>query len=68
MVYCWGPGANGSTKSGMRLNGTRIFVAKEVIGGVEYCERKRAVEERWPRRESTGMSGGDYSKAEPRGR
>lgn len=39
IVYCWGPGCNGSTKGAMRLNELG-FRAKEVIGGIEYWRKE----------------------------
>ncbi len=39
VVYCWGPGCNGSTKGAMRLNELG-FRAKELIGGIEYWRKE----------------------------
>lgn len=43
VVYCWGPGCNGSTKAARQLSelGYRV---KEMIGGIEYWEDR----ERYP--------------------
>ena len=39
VVYCWGPGCNGSTKAALRL--ARLgYAVKEMIGGIEYWERE----------------------------
>ncbi len=39
VVYCWGPGCNGSTKAALRL--ARLgFAVREMIGGIEYWERE----------------------------
>ncbi|MFB2555644.1 rhodanese-like domain-containing protein [Herbiconiux liangxiaofengii] len=40
VVYCWGPGCNGSTRAGLilaRLGYTRV---RELIGGFEYWARE----------------------------
>lgn len=39
VVYCWGPGCNGSTKAALRLAELGCAV-KEMIGGIEYWERE----------------------------
>ena len=39
VVYCWGPGCNGSTKAALRL-AQLGFAVKEMIGGIEYWERE----------------------------
>ena len=39
VVYCWGPGCNGSTKAALRLAELGRAV-KEMIGGIEYWERE----------------------------
>lgn len=37
VVYCWGPGCNGSTKAALKL--TQLgYAVKEMIGGIEYWE------------------------------
>ncbi|MBV9919671.1 MAG: rhodanese-like domain-containing protein [Pseudonocardia sp.] len=39
VVYCWGPGCNGSTKAALAL--ARLgFAVKEMIGGFEYWARE----------------------------
>lgn len=43
VVYCWGPGCNGSTKAALQL--ARMgYAVKEMIGGIEYWEDR----ERYP--------------------
>lgn len=39
VVYCWGPGCNGSTKAAMRLAELGLRV-KELIGGLEYWRKE----------------------------
>ena len=39
VVYCWGPGCNGSTKAALKLAQLGCAV-KEMIGGIEYWERE----------------------------
>jgi rhodanese-related sulfurtransferase len=39
VVYCWGPGCNGSTKGALALNELG-FRAKELIGGIEYWRKE----------------------------
>lgn len=39
VVYCWGPGCNGSTKAALRLSSLGYRV-KEMIGGLEYWRRE----------------------------
>ena len=39
VVYCWGPGCNGSTKAALAL-AELGFSVKEMIGGFEYCARE----------------------------
>jgi rhodanese-related sulfurtransferase len=39
ILYCWGPGCNGSTKGAMRLNQLG-FRVKELIGGIEYWRKE----------------------------
>lgn len=43
VVYCWGPGCNGSTKAAAKLSALG-FQVKEMIGGIEYWEDR----ERFP--------------------
>ena len=43
VVYCWGPGCNGSTKAAIKLSALG-FRVKEMIGGIEYWEDR----ERYP--------------------
>ncbi len=39
VVYCWGPGCNGSSKAALKL--ARLgYRVKEMIGGIEYWERE----------------------------
>ena len=35
VVYCWGPGCNGSTRAALRLSQLG-YAVKELIGGIEY--------------------------------
>ena len=37
VVYCWGPGCNGSTKAALKL-AQLGYAVKEMIGGIEYWE------------------------------
>jgi len=39
VVYCWGPGCNGSTKAALKLSQLG-YAVKEMIGGIEYWERE----------------------------
>jgi rhodanese-related sulfurtransferase len=39
IVYCWGPGCNGSTKAALKLSALG-YAVKELIGGIEYWEVK----------------------------
>ena len=39
IVYCWGPGCNGSTKAALKLTQLGCAV-KELIGGIEYWQRE----------------------------
>jgi len=39
VVYCWGPGCNGSTKAALKLTGLG-YAVKEMIGGIEYWEQE----------------------------
>ncbi len=43
VVYCWGPGCNGATKSALKLS-EMGYAVKEMIGGIEYWEDR----ERYP--------------------
>ena len=38
VVYCWGPGCNGSTKGAAKLNALG-FRTKELIGGIDWWKR-----------------------------
>lgn len=39
VVYCWGPGCNGSTRAALQFS--RLgYVVKEMIGGFEYWARE----------------------------
>jgi rhodanese-related sulfurtransferase len=40
VVYCWGPGCNGSTKAALVLARAGYRNAREMIGGCEYWARK----------------------------
>jgi len=37
IVYCWGPGCNGSTKAALKISELG-FPVKEMIGGIEYWQ------------------------------
>lgn len=39
VVYCWGPGCNGSTKGALRFS-TLGYAVKELIGGIEYWQKE----------------------------
>jgi len=39
VVYCWGPGCNGSTKAALKLSQLG-YAVKEMIGGIEYWEQE----------------------------
>jgi rhodanese-related sulfurtransferase len=39
VVYCWGPGCNGSTKGALRFSELG-YAVKELIGGIEYWQRE----------------------------
>lgn len=39
ILYCWGPGCNGSTKGAARMSALG-FKVKEMIGGLEYWRRE----------------------------
>ena len=39
IVYCWGPGCNGSTRAALRLSQLG-YVVKELIGGIEYWRKE----------------------------
>jgi rhodanese-related sulfurtransferase len=40
VVYCWGPGCNGSTKAALRLAELGYTRVRELIGGFEYWARE----------------------------
>jgi len=40
VVYCWGPGCNGSTKAALRLAVLGYTNVRELIGGFEYWARE----------------------------
>ena len=40
VVYCWGPGCNGSTKAALALASTGYTQVQELIGGFEYWARE----------------------------
>jgi rhodanese-related sulfurtransferase len=40
VVYCWGPGCNGSTKAALALTRAGYRTVRELIGGFEYWARE----------------------------
>lgn len=40
VVYCWGPGCNGSTKAALALSQVGYRCVREMIGGFEYWARE----------------------------
>jgi len=40
VVYCWGPGCNGSTKAGLVLATAGYSRVRELVGGFEYWARE----------------------------
>ncbi|MDO9485006.1 MAG: rhodanese-like domain-containing protein [Actinomycetota bacterium] len=40
VVYCWGPGCNGSTRAALILSERGFTNVKEMIGGFEYWARE----------------------------
>ena len=40
VVYCWGPGCNGSTKAALELLRLGYLDVRELIGGFEYWARE----------------------------
>lgn len=40
VVYCWGPGCNGSTRAALALAQTGYTQVRELIGGFEYWARE----------------------------
>lgn len=40
VVYCWGPGCNGSTKAALDLTRLGYTNVKELLGGYEYWARE----------------------------
>jgi rhodanese-related sulfurtransferase len=40
VVYCWGPGCNGSTKAALRLAELGYENVRELVGGFEYWARE----------------------------
>ena len=40
VVYCWGPGCNGSTKAALALTRAGYRSVREMIGGFEYWARE----------------------------
>jgi rhodanese-related sulfurtransferase len=40
VVYCWGPGCNGSTRAALRLAEMGYTQVRELIGGFEYWARE----------------------------
>lgn len=40
VVYCWGPGCNGSTKAALALTQLGYASVRELIGGFEYWARE----------------------------
>lgn len=43
VVYCWGPGCNGSTRAALALAELGYTAVKELIGGFEYWAREGLV-------------------------
>lgn len=40
VVYCWGPGCNGSTKAALELTRLGYTRVRELVGGFEYWARE----------------------------
>lgn len=40
VVYCWGPGCNGSTRAGLLLARAGCTGVRELVGGFEYWARE----------------------------
>jgi rhodanese-related sulfurtransferase len=40
VVYCWGPGCNGSTRAALTLASLGYRMVRELIGGFEYWARE----------------------------
>jgi rhodanese-related sulfurtransferase len=40
VVYCWGPGCNGSTRAALALSRLGYTAVRELIGGFEYWARE----------------------------
>lgn len=40
VVYCWGPGCNGSTRAGLALAELGYVGVRELVGGFEYWARE----------------------------
>lgn len=40
VVYCWGPGCNGSTRAALLLSELGYTAVRELIGGFEYWARE----------------------------
>lgn len=40
VVYCWGPGCNGSTRAALLLSRLGYTAVRELIGGFEYWARE----------------------------
>jgi rhodanese-related sulfurtransferase len=40
VVYCWGPGCNGSTRAALTLSNLGYTHVRELIGGFEYWARE----------------------------
>jgi rhodanese-related sulfurtransferase len=40
VVYCWGPGCNGSTRAALALTDMGYLRVRELIGGFEYWARE----------------------------
>lgn len=40
VVYCWGPGCNGSTRAALTLSRLGYTAVRELIGGFEYWARE----------------------------
>lgn len=46
VVYCWGPGCNGSTRAALTLSTLGFSQVRELIGGFEYWAREGLLVER----------------------
>jgi rhodanese-related sulfurtransferase len=60
VVYCWGPGCNGSTKAALTLASLGYRHVRELIGGFEYWAREGLAIETdagWSRRPVDELAG-----------